>query len=165
MGVKMTEFKELPNNRGQVSRCGRFISVRGVELLGTVRHGYRLVMSGGRQKGLHRLVAEAFVPNPESKPEVNHIDGNKLNNHASNLEWVTRTENMRHAVNANLHKLPSGEGARAAKLTQVDVDYIRDTYRPRTKGQTLRDLGDQFGVTEQCIHRIVTGKTWPTVSP
>ena len=46
---------------------------------------------------IHRLIAKAFIPNHENKPEINHIDGNKLNNNISNLEWVTRKENCQHA--------------------------------------------------------------------
>ena len=56
--------------------------------------GYVRVCLGGKMIGIHRLVAEAYIPNPEGKPEVDHIDGDKTNNCASNLRWVTHKENI-----------------------------------------------------------------------
>lgn len=55
-----------------------------------------------KKKRIHRLVAEAFIPNPNNLPEVNHIDGNRYNNHVSNLEWVTSSENKLHAFKTGL---------------------------------------------------------------
>ena len=88
---RVKSFKADPN--------GRILSIKnskGDYLNIVLCHGNKR-----RSVKVHRLVAEAFVPNPHNKPEVNHIDGNKQNNRADNLEWVTRAENHRHALALN----------------------------------------------------------------
>lgn len=77
---------------------------------GTNSGGYQVVVFSKDEKkrsfSVHRIVAETFIPNPECKKEVNHIDGNKTNNHVDNLEWSTRSENILHAYKMNLQDAP-----------------------------------------------------------
>lgn len=80
-----------------------FSKKRGIFLKPSLdKKGYQIVVLTieGKQvtKRVHRIVAEHFIPNPENKPQVNHIDKNKENNDVSNLEWVTASENMLHAL-------------------------------------------------------------------
>lgn len=81
--------------------------------------GYPLanVSKGNKRysRATHRLVAEAFIPNPENKPQINHIDGNKENNSVSNLDWVTASENIRHAINNGLMIINKENLAKATK--------------------------------------------------
>lgn len=108
---------------------------------------------------VHRLVAEAFIDNPENKPCVNHKDGNKDNNTISNLEWCTYSENMKHAIKTGLSKMPGlhGESHPNAKLTQAEVDEIRAGLCANIPPRILAKV---FHVTPETIYNIRNGKVW-----
>ena len=103
---------------------------------------------------LHRLVAEHFVPNPDGKNEVNHIDGNKLNNKASNLEWVTRDENREKAISTGLINSFS---SRNNAFTDEQIHFIRELY---TLGYSQSKLSRMFSVANSVIRNIVKNKTY-----
>lgn len=94
----------------EVAQCGVIRNARTMRWLSpSVKDdGYtsvKLFKDGrGYQKSVHRVVAEAYIPNPESKPQVNHKDLNKKNNDVSNLEWVTQAENQSHAIRNGSNK-------------------------------------------------------------
>lgn len=119
---------------------------------------YPTVQINGRNRKVHRLVAEAFIPNPDKLPEVNHIDGNKNNNRADNLEWVTTLDNSIHSHRNGLK--PTGERVPGAKLTSEQVKEIRATYKPNTRGLGPKSLAKKFGVSDATIRRILSGKKW-----
>ena len=118
--------------------------------------GYLRVHIAGRMYFVHRLVAERYIPNPDNKPQVNHKDGNHLNNNVDNLEWVTNRENSIHALRNGMMWIE--ERHPMAKLRREDVCYIKS--HPQ---YTRNELAEMFGVSAQTISDIRKGKTWRTV--
>lgn len=108
---------------------------------------------------VHRLVVEAFIPNPENKPTVNHINGDKTDNRVENLEWATQNEQMKHACDMNLKRC-DGEHNSAHKLTFEEVKWIREHHIPRDSQFGSLALAARFGVHRKTISRIVNNKTW-----
>lgn len=172
------EWKKVDGFNGTyyVSKCGLFKSVNhsckckngktriqyGRILKQDVsKKGYLQVsLNFGKQKlhtGIHRMVALAFIPNPENKPQVNHIDGNKLNNHADNLEWCTNKENQIHAVKNNLHNPNYGEKHHMAKLTNSEAEEIRNRFN---KGVTLKTVSLEYGISMAALSKIKQNKTY-----
>ena len=109
---------------------------------------------------VHRLMAEAFIPNPDNLPYVNHLDGNKENNHYSNLEWCTAQRNVQHAEELGLRLSRIGVKNPAAKLTEEDVISIRERYSPRCRINGARALARVFGVEKTTILRVVSRQDW-----
>ena len=105
---------------------------------------------------VHRLVAEAFLENPDSLPCVNHIDNNKANNDVSNLEWCTHEHNTHHMLNQGRQNWAYGERSSSAKLTAEDVVLIKKL----SKHMRQIDIAIMFGIRQQQVSRILTGKRW-----
>ena len=105
----MSNWKETKYKGYSVNENGDVMGQKGLLSLNS-KHKYQQVhiyQNGKRYIDYaHRLVAEAFIPNPDNKAEVNHINGNKKDNRVSNLQWVSRAENMKHAYDNGLVKVP-----------------------------------------------------------
>lgn len=161
-------------NQYEVSSFGRIRNVNTNHILGTFisNSGYlRIAVNDPRYTykkninlSVHRLVAETFIPNPENKPIVNHKNGNKLDNHVENLEWVTYSENRQHAYNNNLD--PCGENKPNSILKNKDVHKIS---KMLSEGYRLQDvcsymLYDGINLNRKELYSIicdiVRGRSW-----
>lgn len=108
-----------------------------------------------------RLVGFAFLDKPIDKNYINHIDGNKLNNRVDNLEWVTKSENEKHAFANHLKRPTRGELSGMAKLTYQQVEEIRKKYSTGNKKKySTRKLAKEYNVGKSTVLYIVQGKTW-----
>jgi len=129
--------------------------------------GYK--QAGLQQNGLrkyfyvHRLVAAAFIgPRPVGR-QINHIDGKKLNNRPSNLEYVTQSENTLHAYRTGLLKSMCGVDSPHAKLNDKDVLEIRAAYA--AGGITMKKIAFKYEVSHSQIRRIIQRQTWAHLPP
>jgi hypothetical protein len=112
---------------------------------------------------VHRLVAEYFIPNPEGKETVNHIDGDKENNHYTNLEWATRTEQNLHSYKLGLKQAKLGNENPNSKLNPSQVREIRSSYVKSSKEFGTVALGRKYGVNASVIEKIVKRKSYKNV--
>lgn len=146
----------------EITRDGRVISHKRItpkEIKPFLdRDGYKRVtlQIDGKPKHftIHRLVASTYLINECDKPEINHIDGNKLNNSLENLEWVTRSENTQKAYD-NQQQIALGK----PKLNPELVKEIRENKQNLNREQLAR----KYNVSCSCIQHIRKGRTWKNI--
>jgi hypothetical protein len=129
----------------------------GVDRNGYVR--YSLIGDTGKRKGMyiHQLVALAYIPNPENKPNVNHKDFNKSNNSVANLEWCTHLENVRHDWAGGNRRPLRGNQTGPQKLNEQKVRRIRNLAK---LGLRQMDIAEIIGVKQPTVSSVVVRRLW-----
>lgn len=124
------------------------------------KDGYYYACIKGTCKAVHRYLAIAFIPNPENKSDVNHKDGNKLNNNLDNLEWNTRKENINHAFQMGLSDT-TGHVAGIKNGNHILNDKLVLEIREKAKqGHTCSELAREYSVSKSNIVAIKNRKSW-----
>lgn len=111
-----------------------------------------------RPHSIHRLLAMAFIPNPENKPTVNHKNSIRTDNRIDNLEWATYSENNKHAHEFGNQVIHYGESHPGSKLTYKQANEIRSKYRKYKV--TMPMLSKEYNISVGAIQAILLGKTW-----
>ena len=147
------EWKEYCGYK--VSSEGRIIGINGNEIKGVLhKDGYRFIWFCGKIVPMHRVIAECFCEGYKPNLVVDHKDGNKQNNKAKNLEWVTQRENIIRARENNLQ--PTSTKTYSGKLTEEERNQVKELYDSGEYSQ--RELGKMFGVSKSVIAGVVNNK-------
>lgn len=156
------KWKNISNYEGlyQISSFGRVKSLKcgrqKILKLGSNPLGYSIIglWKDKKQKffPVHRIVATTFISNPKNKPEVNHIDGNKKNNNIDNLEWVTKSENMKHAIRTGLLVIKRSIQI-PKQIEQLDLENnLIKTW------DNCKEIVEQLKVADSHIYKCCTNK-------
>lgn len=121
------------------------------------KNWYPTISVEGKKLYVHRIVAELFIPNPYNYKYINHKDGDKLNFHVDNLEWVNASMNIIHAFKSGLSKRSSKENHPSAKLSNIDVYIIREAI---VSGFAQKDIAKYYRVNPSTICSINIKRKW-----
>jgi len=147
-----------------VSNWGRIRGPRKMLRRCWTKKGYATVslFKAGKHftRTIHRLVAEAFIPNPLGLPTVNHKDGVKARCRVTNLEWASYSQQEKHALTLGLKRPPAGSRNGRAMLGTQDVKRIRLLI---SSGRSQKSVADEYGITPQTVSKIVHGVRWKHV--
>lgn len=153
---QVSNFGRVRNFKlGTVTICKQYINNKGYPYVDFRKNGKR------KHRCVHILVAKAFIPNPENKPEVNHIDGDKNNICVTNLEWVTHSENIQHSYDAGLRKSGCENGH--AKLTPEQIREIRRDCVPGDPELGFKSFARKFNVSFGVIRKVFYRETYRNV--
>jgi HNH endonuclease/NUMOD4 motif len=155
----VNEFGDVKSiDRVRTDVLGRKVPKKGTIMRpGMSKCGYKRVGIYSMTIPVHRLVSLAFVKNPQNKPCVNHKDGDKLNNHVSNLEWVTHRENNNHAIKTGLKKTCMGERHHFATASDSLVKEARRLVNE--EGLTHTRASELLGVNRSSVSRWCANKS------
>lgn len=148
----ITMLKAIPNYQGYLaSSDGRIFSLyRNKYLSEFICNGYAYVGIKGHPRSVHRLIATAFLPNPNRLPQVNHKDEDKLNNKVDNLEWCSVSYNNQYGKNSPIARMAE---KRRVPVTQLDANgHIVATYASATEAQEKTGISQQ-NISRVCLHR------------
>lgn len=113
------------------------------------------------RKAIHQMVAQTYIPNPDNKPYVNHIDGNKDNNEPCNLEWTTPSENNFHAYRTGLHNPIGGETVHFARYKNAQVEEACNLL---ANGIAPLEVQEIVGIPAKTLYEIRSGQIWKSIS-